>query len=128
MAKKTEKKKLPVFKKQDGTPGPGRLFARPGEKSSDAKKRLSEVYKIPKGTKFDKGTNSFVPKGREPAFKVRKPKDPEPTKPGDEQKKGAPGKHGDKTPDLVIDGKEWFLKEDETMADLKKRAKGLKDK
>jgi len=75
MAPKEKKPVKARFQKKDGTPGPGRLFARKGESPADAKKRLSKDYKIPKGTPFDKGTNSFVPKGRDPAFKPKASKE-----------------------------------------------------
>ena len=89
--------KKPVFKKTDGSDGPGRLFASKGEKEEDARQRLSEKhgYVIPKNTAFDKGTNSFVPEGRDAAFKKKASKEATPdTKKADDKpkKRGRPKK------------------------------------
>jgi hypothetical protein len=113
MADKKEKAVKPRFLKKDGSPGPGRLFARKGEDPKDAKKRLSEQYKIPAGTPFDKGTNSFVPKGREAGFKPKKPKEALPGA-------GTPG--DDKADYVDSKGKKWSLEKGEDLAALKERA------
>lgn len=64
-------KKKPTFAKKDGSEGPGRLFARKGEDKKDARKRLGEKYKLPRNAKFDEATNSFVPPGRDAAFRKK---------------------------------------------------------
>jgi hypothetical protein len=66
------KAKKPIFKKKDGSDGPGRLFLKKGESEADAKTRLSEKFDLPETAKFDKSTNSFVPEGKDAAFKKRK--------------------------------------------------------
>lgn len=113
LVSKEEKVVKPRFLTKDGKPGPGRLFARKGEDPKDAKKRLSEKYKIPAGTPFDKGTNSFVPKGRDAAFKPKKSKEALPGA-------GTPG--DDKADYIDSKGKKWLLEKDEDLATLKVRA------
>ena len=114
MAKKPKK---PVFGKKDGTEGPGRLFLKKGEKPEDGKKRLSEKYNVPDDAKHDKATNSFVPAGREPAFKKAPKKSTDAIIAGDDK--------ADWTDEA---GKKWSLKEGETLEELKLRAKGKKAK